>query len=147
VVGELLLHCTPKAHHRVCSRRQVRGCRPSAAGRRHGARVISPSCSVHHVYTTPRADRIPPPIVLQPHPPSTKPSCRDFLELSVSTSARRLAGRRLCRGEACSFEAPYSVIEEGRRRTAICRLQLLGVLALGPHTQLARLLPSYTHYG
>lgn len=27
--------------------------------------------------------------------------------------------------EACSVKAPYSVIEEGRRKTAICRLQLL----------------------
>jgi hypothetical protein len=71
---------------------------PSAAAHYHSCN-IAPfpfSLTLHTRFAVGLQDTTP--IVLQPHPPSTNPSCRVVLELAVLPSPLRLVGSLLCRG-------------------------------------------------
>jgi hypothetical protein len=132
-------------HHGVCSSRQARlliACRPLKTPSRFRAITpfivnLTPHLRVQWL-TGYHPDRT------QPHPPSTKPSCRVVLELSVLASASLLARRLLCRGRL-ALSRPHTAssrkAEEGPQSVdCIC------CALLGPHTS-AGSSYSYTQYG
>jgi hypothetical protein len=98
---------------------------------------------LHHIHISRGLTGYHPPIVLQPHPPSTKPSCRVVLELLVRTSGLPLVRRLLRRGRLAHSRlhtASSRKAEEGRNLSTAAAPVCCALL--GPHTS-----TSYTQYG